>query len=62
MPGTTVTPMIDEYDGYQCYRLKTTGAVRIIETSLGAVGRSFKTKISNTKKRGREFIVLLLDK
>jgi hypothetical protein len=54
--------MIDEYDGYQCYRLKTTGAVQIIETSLGAVGRSFKTKISNTKKRGREFIVLLLDK
>lgn len=56
------TPMIDEYDGYQCYRLKSTGAVRLIETKLTSVGRSFKTKISNTKKRGREFIILLLDK
>lgn len=54
--------MIDEHDGYQCYRLKTAAAAKLLEAKLTADGRSFKTKINVTKKRGREFLVLLLDK
>ena len=57
----TTTSMIEEYDGYQCYRLETAAAAKLIETKLTEAGRSFRTKINTTKKRGREFIVQLLD-
>ena len=53
--------MIEEFDGYRCYRLKTAAAAKLIETKLTETGKSFKTKINITRKRGREFIVKLLD-
>ena len=53
--------MIEEHDGYKCYRLKTAAAAKLIETKLTESGQSFKTKINITRKRGREFLVLLLD-
>lgn len=58
---TTVILMTEEYDGYRCYRLKTAAAAKLIEDKLTADGRSFRTKINVTRKRGREFIVQLLD-
>ena len=53
--------MIEEYDGYRCYRLKTAAATKLIETKLTKAGQSFRTKINITRKHGREFIVQLLD-
>lgn len=53
--------MIEEYDGYRCYRLKTAAAAKLIESKLTESGKSFKTKINITRKHGREFIVQLLD-
>ena len=53
--------MTEEHEGYQCYRLKTAAAAKLIEDKLTADGRSFKTKINVTRKHGREFLVYLLD-
>lgn len=53
--------MIEEYDGYRCYRLKTAAAAKLIEIKLTEAGQSFRTKINVTRKHGREFIVQLLD-
>ena len=53
--------MIEEHDGYRCYRVRTSQAVKLLETTLTEAGQSFKTKINTSKKRGREFMVLLLD-
>lgn len=53
--------MIDGLDDQKCYRLKSTAAVKLLETKLTYAGRSFKTNISVTKKHGRQFIVQLLD-
>jgi hypothetical protein len=53
--------MIEEYDGYKCYRVRTSQAVKLLEERLTEAGQSFRTKINITKKRGREFMVLLLD-
>lgn len=57
----TTISMIEEHDGYQCYRLKTAAAAKLLETKLIHAGKSFKTKINVTRKHGREFIVQLLD-
>jgi hypothetical protein len=53
--------MIEEHDGYKCYRVRTSQAVKLLEERLTEAGQSFRTKINITKKRGREFMVLLLD-
>jgi hypothetical protein len=53
--------MIEEHDGYKCYRVKTAAAAKLLEDKLTQAGQSFKTKISITRKRGREFLILLLD-
>ena len=52
--------MIEDHEGYKCYRVKTAAAVRLLEDKLSQAGQSFKTKINITKKRGREFLILLL--
>lgn len=51
----------EEHEGYRCYRVRTAAAVRLLEDRLTEAGQSFRTKINITKKRGREFLVLLLD-
>ena len=61
MTASSVTTMIDGLDDQKCYRLKSTAAVKLLETKLTYAGRSFKTNISVTKKHGRQFIVQLLD-
>lgn len=53
--------MIEEHNGYKCYRVRTSQAVKLLEATLTEAGQPFKTKINTTKKRGREFMVLLLD-
>jgi len=53
--------MIEEHNGYKCYRVRTSQAVKLLEDKLTEAGQSFRTKINITKKRGREFMVLLLD-
>ena len=53
--------MIEEHDGFRCYRVRTAQAAKLIEGKLTEAGQSFRTKISTSKKRGREFFVLLLD-
>ncbi len=61
---TTATPkttMIEEHDGYKCYRVRTAAAAKLIESKLADAGQSFKTKINITKRRGREFLILLLE-
>lgn len=51
----------ETYDGFPCYRLRTAEAAKLIEDKLTETGRSFRTKIHTTRKRGREFLILLLD-
>ncbi len=58
----TILTTSEEYEGYKCYRVATAEAAKLLEAGLTATGRSFKTKINITKRRGREFLVLLLDR
>jgi hypothetical protein len=51
----------EDYDGYKCYRVATAEAAKLIEDRLTEARQSFKIKINISKKRGREFLVLLLD-
>jgi hypothetical protein len=61
MTATPKTTMVEEHDGYKCYRVRTAAAAKLIEGKLIEAGQSFKTKINITKKRGREFLILLLE-
>ena len=47
------------YNGVPCLRLKTATDTVAAERALREQGRSYQTKISKTRKRGLEYIVLL---
>jgi hypothetical protein len=50
-----------EYDGFKAIRFKGASECRNMETRLTLEGISFKTKIIKSKKRGLEYIVMLLE-
>jgi hypothetical protein len=49
------------YDGVPCFRLKTAGGASAAEAMLRDEGRSFRTKITKSRKHGIEYIVMVLD-
>lgn len=55
-----LTPM-STFDGVPCLRFKTAAGASTAESMLRDEGRSYRTKIAKSKKRGLEYIVLVLD-
>jgi hypothetical protein len=49
----------NNYDGVPCFRVKTARIAVALERLLHKHGKSYKTKITRTKKRGIEYIVLV---
>jgi hypothetical protein len=52
----------ETYDGFKAARFKSVVETHNLEIGLRKNGCSFQTKIIKSKKRGREFLVLLVDK
>ncbi len=52
----------DLYDGFIAARLKSVAETHSLEVGLRKNGCSYQTKIIKSKKRGREFVVMLVDK
>ncbi len=48
------------YEGFQTARVKTSLEANNIELMLKTEGVSFRTKITKHKKRGKEFIIMLV--
>lgn len=55
-----LTPM-STYDGIPCLRFRTSAGALTAEDMLRDEGRSYRTKIVRTRKRGVEYVVMVLD-
>ena len=50
----------DSYGGVPVARLRSSAETKKLETALRVYGASYQTKISKSKRTGREFVVMLL--
>jgi len=48
------------YDGFKAVKLRSASEAIMLENALGRASVSFQTKISRSKKHGREFIVMIV--
>ena len=48
------------YDGFKAVKLRSASDAIMVENALGRASMSYQTKITRNKKRGREFIILLV--
>ena len=51
----------DEYEGFKAARVQTSLEANNLELMLKVNNVSYRTKITKHKKRGREFIIMLVD-
>lgn len=52
----------ETYDGFQAARVTSVLQCADLESTLRCMNMSYKTKIIKSKKRGREFIVMIVEK
>lgn len=61
LPLSIVNRLNQSYEGFQAAIFTTSSEYNNFTSALREAGASFKTKISKHKKRGREFIVMLVE-
>jgi len=49
------------YDGFKAAKFRSASEAIAVENELSRQGKSYQTKIMRSKKRGREFLILLVD-
>ena len=50
------------FNGFRSVKVRTATEAVAVENALGRASLSFQTKITRSKKHGREFVILLVDK
>jgi hypothetical protein len=48
------------YDGFKAVKLRSASEAIMVENALGRASLSYQTKITRSKKHGREFIVMIV--
>jgi hypothetical protein len=48
------------YEGFKAVKLRSASEAIVLENELNRQRMSYQTKITRSKKRGREFIILLV--
>lgn len=49
------------YEGFKAVKLRSALEAIMVENALGRAHLSYRTKITRNKKRGREFVILLVE-
>jgi hypothetical protein len=49
------------YAGFKAVKLRSASEAIMVENALGRASLSYQTKITRSKKHGREFIILLVE-
>jgi hypothetical protein len=62
LPLSIQTRFDAEYDGFTAARFRSASEAHNMEASLREQKVSFQTKIIKNKKRGNEFVVMLVEK
>lgn len=62
LPSTITMQFKDTYDGFPAARFNNSCEASNFEAALRLENVSFRTKIVKHKRRGREFVVMLVEK
>lgn len=49
------------YEGFKALKLRSAGEAIAVENELQRQGKSYRTHITRSKKRGRTFVILLVE-
>ena len=60
LPSNIEDLFTQTYDGFKAVKLRSASEAIMLENALGRASVSFQTKISRSKKHGREFIVMFV--
>ena len=60
LPSSIANRLNSTYDGFKAAIFTTSSEYNNFTLALKEAGASFKTKISKHKKRGREFVVMVV--
>ena len=60
LPSNIEELFTQTYDGFKAVKLRSASEAIMLENALGLARMSFQTKITRSKKHGREFIVMIV--
>jgi hypothetical protein len=60
LPADIETLFTQQYDGFRSFTLKSASEAIMVENALRRAHLTYRTKITRTKKHGRQFIVMLV--
>ena len=61
MPLSILRLFDSKYEGHRAVRLKSIHEASLLERLMAKYALSYRTKINNTRKYGREFIYMLVE-
>lgn len=60
LPSNIEDLFTQNFNGFRSVKVRTATAAVVIENALGRASMSYQTKITRSKKHGREFVILLV--
>jgi hypothetical protein len=62
LPSKIEDLFTQNFNGFRAVKLRTATEAVAVENALGRASLSFQTKITRSKKHGREFVISLVDR
>jgi hypothetical protein len=60
LPSNIEDLFTQNYEGFRALKLRSVSKTIAVENALSQANLSYQTKITRSKKRGREFVVMLV--
>ena len=60
LPSKIEDLFTQNFNGFRSFKVRTATEAVQVENALGRANLSFQTKITRSKKHGREFVILLV--
>ncbi len=61
LPSNIDELFVQKYEGFRSVKVRSATDAAVVEAALRKAARSFQTKITRSKKHGREFVILLVE-
>jgi len=61
LPSNIEDLFTQNFNGFRSVKVRTATEAVTVENALSRQSKSFQTKITRSKKHGREFVILLLE-
>lgn len=60
LPSRIEDLFTQNFNGFRSFKVRTATEAVVVENELNRQSKSFQTKITRSKKHGREFVILLV--